>query len=72
MSASTPITRPLNSESSNIPTPISMMPFSGLSPTSQNEKFKVDNTKKIIEVDAAQKLSGLSKEVGKEEGKEPE
>ncbi len=72
MSTSAPITRPLNSEPSNIPTPLSMMPSSSLSPASQNERFEVDNAEEMIEVDAAQKLSSLGKEVDKEEGKELE
>ncbi len=37
---------------------------------SQNKKFKVDDTEEMIEVDAAQKLSSLGKEVNKERGKE--
>ncbi len=53
MSASAPITHLLDSESSNIPTPISMMLSSSLSPVSQNERFEVNNTKEMIEVDAA-------------------
>ncbi len=70
MSASTFVTHPLDSESSNILTPISTMPSSSLSPVSQNERFKVNDIKEIIEVDAAQKLDGLGKEVDKERGKE--
>ncbi len=70
MPTSASVTRPLNSKSSNIPTPISMMPSSGLSPVSQNEKFEVNDTEEIIEVNAAWKLSSLSKEVDKERGKE--
>ncbi len=70
MSTSTPITHLLDSESSNILTPISMMPSSSLSSMSQNERFEVNNTEEIIKVDAAWKLSGLGKEVDKEEGKE--
>ncbi len=70
MSTSAPITYLLDSESSNIPTLFFMIPSSSLSSISQNEKFKVNDTEKIIEVDATWKLSGLSKEVKKERGKE--
>ncbi len=72
MSASAPVTRPLDFEPSNIPTPLSTILSSGLSPASQNERFKVDDAEEIIEVDAAWKLSGLGKKVDKEEGEEPE
>ncbi len=72
MSTSTPVTHPLDSEPSNIPTPLSTMPSSSLSPASQNERFEVDNTEEMMEVDAARKLSGLGKKVDKEEGEEPE
>ncbi len=53
MSASAPVTHPLNSESSNIPTPLSTILSSGLSPMSQNERFKVDDAEEMMEVDAA-------------------
>ncbi len=66
MSASAPVTCLLDSEPSNIPTPLSTMPSSGLSPVSQNERFKVDNAEEMMEVNAAQKLSGLGKKVDKE------
>ncbi len=69
MSASTLAIHLLNSKSSNIPTPFSLMPSSSLSSTSQNERFKVDDTEEIIEVNAAWKLSSLSKKVDKERGK---
>ncbi len=65
MSTSAPITRLLNSEPSNIPTPLSMMPSSGLSLVSQSERFKVNDAEEMIEVNAARKLSGLGKEVDK-------
>ncbi len=48
------------------------MPSSSLSPVSQNERFEVDDAEEMMEVDAARKLSGLGKEVDKEEGEEPE
>ncbi len=70
MSTSAPIIYLLNSKSSNIPTPISMILSSGLSLISQNEKFKVNNAEEMIEVNTVQKLSNLSKEVDKGEGKE--
>ncbi len=53
MSASAPITHLLDSESSNILTPLSMMLSSSLSPASQNERFEVDDTEEIMEVDTA-------------------
>ncbi len=58
-----------DSKSSNILTPLSMMPSSSLSPVSQSERFKVNNAKEIIEVDTVWKLSGLNKEVDKEGSK---
>ncbi len=70
ISASALVTHLLDSESSNISTPISMMPSSSLSPVSQNERFKVDNVEEMIEVDVAWKLGSLSKEVDREGGKE--
>ncbi len=39
---------------------------------SQNERFEIDDVEEMIEVDATWKLSGLGKEVNKEEGKELE
>ncbi len=72
MSASTPIICLLDSEFSNISIPISMMPSSSLLPMSQNERFEVDDAKEMIEINATWKLSGLGKEVGKEEGKKLE
>ncbi len=53
MSTSAPITHPLDSESSNIPTPLSMILSSGLSSMSQNERFEVNDAEEMIEVNAA-------------------
>ncbi len=70
MTTSTSTLQLLNSESSNILTPISTILSSSLSPINQTEKFDINDTKKIIDIDATWKFSGLSKEVNKEEGKE--
>ncbi len=43
----------LDSESSNIPTPISTILSSGLSLVNQNEKFEVDNADKIMDINTA-------------------
>ncbi len=46
----TPTIHLLDSEFSNILTPISIMPSSSLPPVNQNEKFNIDNAKKMIDV----------------------
>ncbi len=53
MSASAPVTCPLDSESSNIPTPLFTILSSSLSPMSQNERFEVNDAEEIMEVNAA-------------------